>query len=157
MKAVLITSKAIVLYNEKKYDQARDLYLAAINADDTYAKAYYYLALLEKECNNRAKAIEYCSKAVSLYPNFGVAHALLGDLYLSASNDAYNNAKNVFKKRPRDENISEHVSKAHITASKVTLNDNSNLTLNTDNFAFFTPTKTRAGTIPAEGQKPGLL
>lgn len=88
--------EAIEFHNQKKFDNAKKLYLKVISSNEDNYQALRHLGILYHDIREYQKAIEYLEKAIKIQPLLPDAYNNLGSVYFV--NDEIELAKNLFEK-----------------------------------------------------------
>ncbi|MBT8386504.1 MAG: tetratricopeptide repeat protein [Ignavibacteria bacterium] len=80
--------KGINLFNQEKYDSAKEIFENILEDNDEMAEAHYYLGQCLLELGDLDEAIEHCEKAVELDDNNAEYHFELGVMYAEDARDA---------------------------------------------------------------------
>lgn len=89
-EAYSIFDKGVALFNENKYDKAKEKFEQSISLFNNDALFHYYLSNTEYKLNNIREAKRHSDAAVRLYPDFFFARALKGQIEYELKN--YNEA-----------------------------------------------------------------
>lgn len=73
-----LTKRAVALYQEQKYDLAKENLLKAVNIDDRNVKAHEMLALLFYQERNFPEATKHAKRAIEINKNTAGAYYVLG-------------------------------------------------------------------------------
>jgi len=74
------------LYNQKKYSEALDLYLKAVQSNPSMASAYYRIGWIYNNRENYTAAVDALKKGLSVKPNDSSAYFELGFAYKELDN-----------------------------------------------------------------------
>jgi tetratricopeptide (TPR) repeat protein len=72
--------KGIILYNEKKYQEALDVFTKAVTVQNSFDEGYFWMGKCFEKLNNTNDAIESYKMALSYDPNYIEAKDALGKL-----------------------------------------------------------------------------
>jgi chemotaxis protein methyltransferase CheR len=103
-------TRATILANEAKYQEATDILGKIIEADNLSVEAYYLLGVLSYKNSNLNEAETQFRKVIYVDPDSVTAYFNLGHMYLyqrkyrEAARE-FNNAIRLLEKRPRDEQV----------------------------------------------------
>lgn len=64
------TDKGVILFKQKKYEEAKKVFELSLKASNTYPDAYYWLGQCEEALSKKKEAEAYYRKAISLDRNF---------------------------------------------------------------------------------------
>ena len=74
------------LYKQKKYEEALDLYLKAVQVDPSMADAFYRIGWIYNDRGDYNSALDPLKKAAALQPNDSASYSELGYAYKNLSN-----------------------------------------------------------------------
>jgi chemotaxis protein methyltransferase CheR len=103
-------TRATLLANEAKYQEATDILGKIIEADNLSVEAYYLLGVLSYKNSNLNEAETQFRKVIYVDPDSVIAYFNLGNMYLyqkkyrEAARE-FRNAVRLLEKRPRDEHV----------------------------------------------------
>ncbi len=104
----LVTSNlAMSLYLQRNYEEAKDVYLQAIELDSTRAARYISLAHVYRELKDYAAAIQAIHRAFTLEPQQNTYRLLLAETYLDTGNEpaAKTIVQNILKHESEDSGV----------------------------------------------------
>lgn len=101
------TEKAKTLFEEQKFEEAKNLFLQAIEENENSAEAFYYLARISYYNGELDEAIEYCEEAVELVDDNAEYHFWMGQLYGREAQQS-----GIFKQATLADDILEHFERA---------------------------------------------
>ena len=96
--------EAIEFHNQKKFDNAKKLYLKVISSNEDNYQALRHLGILYHDIREYQKAIEYLEKAIKIQPLLPDAYNNLGSVYFV--NDEIELAKNNYSAIDAKRNVS---------------------------------------------------
>lgn len=76
--AQVTTALGLIALSEKRTDEARRLFEAAIRMPDADAKVFFEYAMLQRDSGSREDQLRYLAKAIAANPQFAEAHFLMG-------------------------------------------------------------------------------
>lgn len=88
LRAETSIDSAVALFEQKRYPEAAEAFLAIANANSQNARAHFYLGVLADKRGENDEAIRRLERAVELDPENSEYHTELGGAYGDAAKDA---------------------------------------------------------------------
>lgn len=103
-------TKATILANEAKYEEAADILVKIIEVDNLSVEAYYLSGVLSYKSGDLKEAEKQFRKVIYVSPDSVLAYFNLGNIYLyqrkfSEATREFRNAIRLLEKRPKDEQV----------------------------------------------------